>query len=877
MEVHKIVSDVSANTHEDNLLINSCQSSFMMSIDDTQCSRIGTWNIRTMKFNQNELVHQQKLCKEFRKNNLKILGITEARIPGIDKLQTSTGESLLHSGLPPECKAAAGVCFLLSPSAQRSLLDWHGISERIIVARFRASPKNMTIVLAYAPTLDSKLSKKRDFYTQLDRTIDTEVPPTDIIILMGDFNAQVGSDNNGWEKVMGKHGILKSQMNENGTMFANLCNRYGLVIGGTLFTHDDSYKHTWISPKKPYRTQIDHIAISQQWKSSLNDVRTNIGANIKSDHRLLVAKIHLKLPTPKRLNLRSSNRTRKGTDLRDRFATIETADQTKMVKEEQRQEWMSDATWKLIENQKRLKERIESGDITDEEKLLFASEEVKIKRHARLEKRNFNKIDSSDSNKSITQIRIAPKIKPAFTVNPPTYNEILNSLKLIASNRVAAEYVCTKIKQIWKCEDIAGSLKLGPEINEILEIILYDRLATVMRPSITDDNKTFVACTQSIILRIIIEQSEENLCPVQILFILFDFDVDSIYRNILWEILSSLNVPDKLIIVIKSLYKHSTAFQGFKLSPLLCSLVVDWVLLKTREDSCGIKWFANDRAHLEELVLTTNTLCILANSRENLDKKMQRFIEYAEEVGLRISETKLISVCDVATTPIIMINNRPVEAVNSFSFHDCLIATKMCSKAVQRELVVQSMEKARLAFAKLIMEHSWIDLSVDNKLGEFKRICFSLLLNGCESWKPNAEILKLLQQFINKCLTEINGEKISNEMVRSMIHSRKWKWISITLLANHDHHTIAKEALDWVPEGKRKSGGQIVTWKRAAEREAKNVGLSWQQVKNKADNAKEWMKFINNLMCKKPSVDKVFALMLYEDMRVSNALSCEHL
>lgn len=36
----------------------------------------------------------------------------------------------------------------------------------------------------------------------------------DITVLMGDFNAKIGSDNTGYEEVMGVHGL--GQMNDNG-------------------------------------------------------------------------------------------------------------------------------------------------------------------------------------------------------------------------------------------------------------------------------------------------------------------------------------------------------------------------------------------------------------------------------------------------------------------------------------------------------------------------------------------------------------------------------------------------------------------------------------------------------------------------------------
>jgi hypothetical protein len=57
---------------------------------------------------------------------------------------------------------------------------------------------------------------------------------------MGDMNAQVGKDNIGIEKIMGKHG--EGILNDNGEQFIDLCSTFGLMIGGTIFAHKRCHK-----------------------------------------------------------------------------------------------------------------------------------------------------------------------------------------------------------------------------------------------------------------------------------------------------------------------------------------------------------------------------------------------------------------------------------------------------------------------------------------------------------------------------------------------------------------------------------------------------------------------------------------------------------
>ena len=54
-------------------------------------------------------------------------------------------------------------------------------------------------------------------------------------ILIGDLNARIGSDNSGYEEVMGRQGLGK--IDENGEMLADVCAFNNMVIGGSVFSH----------------------------------------------------------------------------------------------------------------------------------------------------------------------------------------------------------------------------------------------------------------------------------------------------------------------------------------------------------------------------------------------------------------------------------------------------------------------------------------------------------------------------------------------------------------------------------------------------------------------------------------------------------------
>jgi hypothetical protein len=96
--------------------------------------------------------------------------------------------------------------------------------------------------------------------------------------MMGDFNAKVGNNNKDVENIIGKYGL--PHHNDKGDLLIELCGKHCLLIGGTLFPHNDCHKTTLVAPGSggKIQNQIDHICISQKWKKLLLDARNKTGA-----------------------------------------------------------------------------------------------------------------------------------------------------------------------------------------------------------------------------------------------------------------------------------------------------------------------------------------------------------------------------------------------------------------------------------------------------------------------------------------------------------------------------------------------------------------------------------------------------------------------
>ena len=251
--------------------------------------RIGTWNVRTMY----ETSKAAQVANEMGRYNIAVLGICESRWDGAGRITLATGEQLVYSGHDNEQQAhTEGVAFMMSKLAAKALIKWVPVSSRIITARFNSKGRKVTLINCYAPTNNTTDELQKEFYDSLQGVLD-RTPRRDIRILMGDLNAKLGSDNTGRERIMGRHGL--GWLNENGERFAYLCAFNDLAIGDCIFPHKTIHKATWISPDGRSSNQIDHIAIGRKWRRSLIDVRVKRGADVASDHHLLLEVIKVKL------------------------------------------------------------------------------------------------------------------------------------------------------------------------------------------------------------------------------------------------------------------------------------------------------------------------------------------------------------------------------------------------------------------------------------------------------------------------------------------------------------------------------------------------------------------------------------------------------
>ena len=121
---------------------------------------------------------------------------------------------------------------------------------------------------------------------------------------MGDMNARVGDDTGIWGEVLGRHG--EEVCNENGRRLLQFSSAHNLWISNTWFPHKRIHKYTWECRGKGLRSLIDYFMMGKEARNQVINVKAVRGAEIGSDHYLMLMKIKLKVKRVK------ENRQREG-------------------------------------------------------------------------------------------------------------------------------------------------------------------------------------------------------------------------------------------------------------------------------------------------------------------------------------------------------------------------------------------------------------------------------------------------------------------------------------------------------------------------------------------------------------------------------------
>ena len=162
---------------------------------------IAQWNVRTLLDRETTIRPERRtalVAMELAKYNIDIAVLSETRFHASGSLN-DLEYTFYWSGKPNGEKREAGVGFAIKRDIVAKLTEMpHPVSDRIMT-----KDRNATIVSAYAPPMMNPEENKETFYSQLKGTL-RNIPSTDKLLLIGDFNARIGRENDKWPSDLGQ-------------------------------------------------------------------------------------------------------------------------------------------------------------------------------------------------------------------------------------------------------------------------------------------------------------------------------------------------------------------------------------------------------------------------------------------------------------------------------------------------------------------------------------------------------------------------------------------------------------------------------------------------------------------------------------------------
>ncbi|KAK0144605.1 Craniofacial development protein 2 [Merluccius polli] len=149
--------------------------------------------------------------------------------------------------------------------------------ERLASLRLRVGGRILTVVCAYGPNSSSEYPP---FLDSLEGVLES-APSGDSLVLLGDFNAHVGSDSVTWRGVIGR--------NASGVQLLDFCARHRLSITNTMFKHKGVHMCTWHQDTLGRSSMNDFVVVSSNLRPHVLDTQAKRGAELSTDHHLVVS------------------------------------------------------------------------------------------------------------------------------------------------------------------------------------------------------------------------------------------------------------------------------------------------------------------------------------------------------------------------------------------------------------------------------------------------------------------------------------------------------------------------------------------------------------------------------------------------------------
>lgn len=186
-----------------------------------------------------------------------------------------------------------GVGFIIKKHLKKYIETIIGLSERVALLTLNINNFKLAIIQVYAPTESADENKIEEFYRTIDKAL--TLAGNRKTIVMGDFNAKIGSPKPEEHLIMRKYGY--GVRNTAGERMVEFAFENKLSIINTFFDKKPKNRWTWRSPDGKTKNELDYILLN--FPQNVHNIEV-LNVEYSSDHRPVRTKIKFNPPRKSR-------------------------------------------------------------------------------------------------------------------------------------------------------------------------------------------------------------------------------------------------------------------------------------------------------------------------------------------------------------------------------------------------------------------------------------------------------------------------------------------------------------------------------------------------------------------------------------------------